>query len=62
VTTAAVAGRGTTLLDLAGMGWKTAGFADQNHIAAGTEFIALELTTCLELSVDPWRLKLEGDR
>jgi hypothetical protein len=57
-----VAGRGTTLLDLAGMGWETVGFADQNHIAAGTEFIALELTTCLELSVDPWRLKLEGDR
>ena len=62
MTTAAVAGRGTALLDLAGMGWETVGFADQNHIAAGTEFIALELTTCLELSVDPWRLKLEGDR
>jgi hypothetical protein len=62
VTTAAVAGRGTTLLDLAGMGWETVGFADQNHIAAGTEFIALELTTCLELSVDPWHLKLGGDR
>ena len=62
MTTAAVAGRGTTLLDLAGMGWETVGFADQNHIAAGTELIALEFTTCLELSVDPWRLKLEGDR
>ena len=57
-----MAGRGTTLLDLAGMGWETVGFADQNHIAAGTEFIALEFATCLELSVDPWRLKLEGDR
>ena len=62
MTTAAVAGRETTLLDLAGMGWETVGFADQNHIAAGTEFIALEFTTCLELSVDPWHLKLEGDR
>jgi len=62
VTTAAVTRRGTTLLDLAGMGWETVGFADQNHIAAGTELIALEFTTCLELSVDPWHLKLEGDR
>lgn len=62
MTTAAVTGRGTTLLDLAGMGWATVGFADQNHIAAGTELIALEFTTCLELSVDPWHLKLEGDR
>ena len=62
MTTAAVAGRGTTLQNLAGMGWETVGFADQNHIAAGTELIALEFTTCLELSVDPWRLKLEGDR
>ena len=62
MTTAAVAGRETALLDLAGMGWETVGFADQNHIAAGTELIALEFTTCLELSVDPWHLKLEGDR
>ena len=62
MTTAAVTRRGTTLLYLAGMGWETVGFSDQNHIAAGTEFIALEFTTCLELSVDPWRLKLEGDR
>ena len=62
MTTAAVAGRETALLALAGMGWETVGFADQNHIAAGTELIALESTTCLELSVDPWHLKLEGDR
>ena len=61
MTTTAVAGRGTTLLDLAGMGWETVGFAAQNHIG-GTEFIAREFTTCLELlSVDPWHLKLEGD-
>lgn len=53
MTTAAVAGRGTTLLYLASMGWETVGFTDQIHIAASTEFIDLEFTTCSELSVDP---------